>query len=165
VGEGNACPSGKFTTGNREVFCSGSREAWSTVWLHFCSLGPHSFPQQIAHWVPLLFGHQPSPYSSCAESFSSPCPTAGIQCSALLLWEVQTCKGISVYSVASLILGSQSSASCCLWGLGHVFPRFSVFTFLQVCGSSVQSLELPANCHLQLGLKCFLRKSILLLLR
>lgn len=48
--------------------------AWNTVCLHFCSWGPHNFPQHIAFWALLLFRFSLSPSGSCAEGFGSPRP-------------------------------------------------------------------------------------------
>jgi hypothetical protein len=78
--------------------------AWSTLLLHSCSLGPCSLPQQIAHWMPLLFGYWPSPCSFCAECFSSPSPTGGA--STWLL-----CLALQQHSVLMLIWGPIGSTN------------------------------------------------------
>jgi hypothetical protein len=47
-----------------------------TVYLHFCSLGSSSFPQQVSCWACLLFGHHMIPM---VKIYSFPSPTGGSQ--------------------------------------------------------------------------------------
>jgi hypothetical protein len=118
-----SCTPGKFAAGLERA----SVLAYSAVWFPLCSLGPNSFPQEIACCMPLLFKHWLSLCSSYGEGLSSPSTGREVALSSSA-HELRNCCFTPVGF-------KQSSASCCLSVQDLPFRALS-FLFMHVSESS-----------------------------